>query len=80
MKPENFTEYHRSLLITDLTKARKTRLSKTAYANALAEKLPPTGDLDWDIKLWIKGGNIAAHMCAWAAFVAPILLILHLWD
>ncbi|MGB3553967.1 MAG: hypothetical protein WBA25_04935 [Jannaschia sp.] len=80
MKAHDMTAYHDAKLAEEIAHAREALETRTAQARE-GGKTAPAGDPDDpEMKLWNTGGHFAMLFCIWFAFIAPIVLILTMWD
>ena len=80
MRPEEITPYHRADLAARQAAARARIEAGAERARALGAAAPAAGQPDPDAELWNKGGYFAMLFCVWFVFLAPIALLLSMWD
>ncbi|WP_298430312.1 hypothetical protein [uncultured Jannaschia sp.] len=80
MKAHDMTEWHRAQLDAQQAHARDHLDRRTAAARQFGTTAPAGDPDDPEMKLWNIGGYWAMLFCIWFVFIAPIVLVLTLWD
>jgi hypothetical protein len=80
MQAHDMSDYHRRQLLEQNARARAELEAATRRAREEGAARPKTDPGDLEIRLWNAAGYWAMLFCIWFAFIAPIVLVLTLWD
>jgi hypothetical protein len=80
MHAHDMTEWHRADLEAQKARARERVQGLASRASEFGSTAPTTDPGDKGMKLWKTGGHYAFIFCLWFTFLAPIALVLTLWD
>jgi len=80
MRLDDMTTANRNRLEARMAAARAEREAEAEAARAGGGADAAPEEPDRDTVLWNKGGYFAMLFCLWFVFIAPIVLVLALWD
>ncbi|GIT90109.1 hypothetical protein JANAI62_04080 [Jannaschia pagri] len=74
------TSFHRNRLAETMAHARAQVQAHTQHANESTKSMPAGDPEAPGMALYLKSGRASMFFLIWASFIAPILLVLSLWD
>lgn len=80
MTETDYTRLHRERLNARIEAARDARRAEAAQARAKAAETAPALADDPAVAQWNAFGYWAMLACIWFVFIAPIALVLSVWD
>ncbi|UWQ17425.1 hypothetical protein [Jannaschia sp. M317] len=80
MIAQDTTAFHRSRLEAEMARARAAVEAGADHARRTGGTMPKSDPEDLEARLWAQGGYWAMLFCIWFVFLAPIALLLSVWD